>query len=257
MDTYLFVTTPKYWDRLGKQAKRVSWSCSKATKKGDRILMYVATRGIVAQWFATSDAKEHKRWNFMCDMKHNRTFRKALELSQIKKIFTKSQWGAAHQNFRGYQSIRVFEKVFARLAPHLKGAKSPGTAAAVRPRSDLRGRLYPDELELNTKYVEGTSKQVLVNAYERNAKVRKDCVRFHGARCKVCKLVLQEMYGAVGKDFIHVHHLKPVAGTRGKYVLDPKTDLVPVCPNCHAMLHRPAKMLTPQQLRDKLKRAGK
>jgi len=121
----------------------------------------------------------------------------------------------------------------------------------------LRDLLHPDELGPNKKYAEGTPKQVLVNAYERNAKARKHCVRLYGACCIVCKLVMGDRYGMVGKDFIHVHHLRPLARTKGKYVLDPKTDLVPVCPNCHAMLHRPLKMLTPKQLQVKLVRAGK
>lgn len=256
MDTYLFVTTPKYLDHIGKQPKRVLWSCSKTTKKGDRILVYVTMRGIVAQWFATSDAAPDKGWKFMCWMNHKRSFQR-VPLSKIKNIVTKSQWGAAHQYFRGYQSIRVPEKVFAILAPYLKGAKSLGSTAAVRPRSVLRRHLYPDELDLNTKYVEGTPKQVLVNSYERNAKARKECIRVYGARRIVCKLVMGDRYGMVGKDFIHVHHLRPLARTKGKYVLDPKTDLVPVCPNCHAMLHRPLIMLTPKQLQVKLVRAGK
>jgi len=48
-----------------------------------------------------------------------------------------------------------------------------------------------------------------------------------------------KIYGKLGKGFIHVHHLKPIATRKGKtYTLDPKKDLIPVCPNCHAMLHR-------------------
>jgi 5-methylcytosine-specific restriction protein A len=35
-----------------------------------------------------------------------------------------------------------------------------------------------------------------------------------------------------------VHHLRPLAEIGAEYVLDPEVDLRPVCPNCHAMLHR-------------------
>ena len=135
-----------------------------------------------------------------------------------------------------------------RLKEAVRWSKSTGA---------VRGHQFPDELDTRTKYVEGARKSVLVNAHERNARARKACLRLHGFECIVCKVRLQERYGMVGKDFIHVHHLRPLARTKGTYVLDPKTDLVPVCPNCHAMLHRPAKMLTPEQLRVKLKRAGK
>ena len=46
------------------------------------------------------------------------------------------------------------------------------------------------------------------------------------------------MYGELGKDFIHVHHIVPLNTIGEEYKVDYKNDLIPVCPNCHAMLHR-------------------
>ena len=48
----------------------------------------------------------------------------------------------------------------------------------------------------------------------------------------------EEKYGAIGKDFIHVHHKIPLSEINEEYIVDPVNDLIPVCPNCHAMLHR-------------------
>jgi len=45
------------------------------------------------------------------------------------------------------------------------------------------------------------------------------------------------MYGEVGRDIIHVHHLKPLAEIGEKYRVDPINDLRPVCPNCHVIIH--------------------
>lgn len=47
-----------------------------------------------------------------------------------------------------------------------------------------------------------------------------------------------ETYGMFAKDFIHVHHIKPLSEINEEYEVDPINDLIPVCPNCHAMLHR-------------------
>ena len=47
-----------------------------------------------------------------------------------------------------------------------------------------------------------------------------------------------EVYGAVGAGYIHVHHVTPLSEVTGEREIDPVTDLIPVCPNCHAMLHR-------------------
>src|SRR5207248_8840219 len=74
-----------------------------------------------------------------------------------------------------------------------------------------RKRLYPDELEPGLKYIEGARKQVRVNAYERNTRARTACLKHYGYRCAVCKLLFEERYGSLGKGFIHIHHLKPLA----------------------------------------------
>jgi 5-methylcytosine-specific restriction protein A len=48
----------------------------------------------------------------------------------------------------------------------------------------------------------------------------------------------EETYGPVGKGLIHVHHLKALASVGIEYQVNPVADLRPVCPNCHAMIHR-------------------
>jgi 5-methylcytosine-specific restriction protein A len=115
-----------------------------------------------------------------------------------------------------------------------------------------RERLYPDELDPGRKYSEGARKQVRVNAYERNAAARAACLRHYGYRCTVCDFSFEEHYGDLGKNFIHTHHLNPVALVRAEYQLDPIQDLRPVCPNCHAMLHRSESVLTIEELRNSL-----
>ncbi len=95
--------------------------------------------------------------------------------------------------------------------------------------------LYPDEL---TAFREGTSVSVSVNVYERSRKARDLCIQYHGAICNVCGMDFESTYGDIGKGFIHVHHITPLAGIGVSYELDPINDLVPVCPNCHAMLHK-------------------
>jgi 5-methylcytosine-specific restriction enzyme A len=119
-----------------------------------------------------------------------------------------------------------------------------------------RERLFPDELEPGRKYVEGAKKQIRVNAYERDSKARKICLKHHGYTCVVCGFSFESRYGEFGKDFIHVHHLKPLALTDGQYELDPIADLRPVCPNCHAMLHRSEAVLSIEDLRERIEAAG-
>jgi 5-methylcytosine-specific restriction protein A len=116
-----------------------------------------------------------------------------------------------------------------------------------------RERLFPDELEPGQKYVEGARKTVRVNAYERNAKARKACISHFGTRCVVCRFDFESTYGKLGAGFIHIHHLNPLALADGEYELNPIEDLRPVCPNCHAMLHRPEKLLSITELQAQLR----
>lgn len=48
----------------------------------------------------------------------------------------------------------------------------------------------------------------------------------------------EEVYGEIGKGFIHVHHIVPLSEINSEYKVNYKDDLIPVCPNCHSMLHK-------------------
>ncbi len=65
----------------------------------------------------------------------------------------------------------------------------------------------------------------------------------------------EEQYGPIGKGFIHVHHRKPLAH-REVYRLDPINDLIPVCPNCHSMLHSSEPLLSVEELKTMLATAA-
>lgn len=105
-------------------------------------------------------------------------------------------------------------------------------------------------------YTEGMSNQVLVTKYERNRYARKTCINYHGLSCSVCKFNFEKRYGELGKDFIHVHHLRRVADIGTEYIVDPIKDLRPVCPNCHAMIHKRKDPYTIDELKDIIQEAS-
>ena len=106
---------------------------------------------------------------------------------------------------------------------------------------------------------EGAKARVVVNRYERSRRAREACLAHHGYACNACGLRFEERYGEIGRGFIHVHHITPMAQVADDpgYKLNPVEDLVPVCPNCHAMLHSSSsKTLTVEELRDRIRRAS-
>jgi predicted HNH restriction endonuclease len=104
--------------------------------------------------------------------------------------------------------------------------------------SSLDEETFPEEIVDAQTYYEGAAKQVTVNVYERSAKARRACIAHYGADCFVCDFNFKAFYGDAGDGFIHVHHLKLLSEVGEAYKLDPVKDLRPVCPNCHAMIHR-------------------
>ena len=98
-------------------------------------------------------------------------------------------------------------------------------------------------------FVEGAVKQVTVNKYERDPRARRACLDEYGFKCVVCDLDFELMYGEIGKGFIHVHHLRELSTLGEGYQVNPVTDLRPVCPNCHAMLHTRRPAFLPEDLK--------
>ena len=98
-------------------------------------------------------------------------------------------------------------------------------------------------------YEEGGVKKVEINRYERNPLNRELCLAANGYTCKICGFNFEEHYGELGHHFIHVHHIVPISFMSEAYIIDPLKDLIPVCPNCHAMLHRKDPPLYPEELR--------
>ncbi|WAL79568.1 HNH endonuclease [Shewanella sp. DAU305] len=107
----------------------------------------------------------------------------------------------------------------------------------------------PHEVDDGEVYTEGAVKQVVVNKYERDPKARKACIARYGCKCNVCGFDFSDRYGKNGEGFIEVHHIKPLNEIKGSYQVDPINDLIPVCSNCHSMLHRGKEPLSIEELK--------
>jgi 5-methylcytosine-specific restriction protein A len=100
--------------------------------------------------------------------------------------------------------------------------------------------------------IEGNLERVYVNRYERSRLNRAICLELYGFICIACNLRMADIYGPIGEGVIHVHHIEPVSQMETPRVLNPALDLVPLCPNCHAIVHRTNPPLSIQELRDKI-----
>lgn len=102
-------------------------------------------------------------------------------------------------------------------------------------------------------YAEGTAYQTVLNKYERNPINRELCLAKKGYRCNICNFDFKEVYGSIGKHFIEVHHITPVSMLGSGYKINIDEDLIPVCSNCHSMLHKKNPPYLPDELKSIIK----
>ena len=117
--------------------------------------------------------------------------------------------------------------------------------------------LHVEKLDTTSSQVEGEEEgrrfEVTTTRYERSPINRTLCLATHGYSCKVCGFNFEARYGEIGHEYIQVHHLTPVSLMGDGFIVNPATDLAPVCPNCHAMLHKKNPPYTIEELKNKLK----
>ena len=98
--------------------------------------------------------------------------------------------------------------------------------------------------------LEGVLSTQLVNRRERSRKNRLLCLEYHGDRCAICGFESNKNYPHLS-SVIEVHHVQPVSSLSAPKHFDPKTDLIPLCPNCHRAIHSKGPTpYTPEELLD-------
>ncbi len=114
-----------------------------------------------------------------------------------------------------------------------------------------------DSLIQEERILEGGQTKRLSNHFERNPKLRVQAIKNHGFECMACGFSFLKNYGDWGEDFIEVHHVTPVSSMENLTSINPKTDMLVLCSNCHRMIHRRRNNpLSLDQLKGIIKQAG-
>lgn len=259
--TYLLTWNPKRypWKSLKSNIAsldthgrlRGNWSCRTGqVKVGDRIFLLrqgEEPRGIVASGIATSEIYEGKHWDKA--QQERLTTYVHLEWDAIVDPKVDGTLSIIELTGKNLSSVHWGTQSSGIEIPPAAAADLELKWEAYLESVDLSNPLLPGEVQHNDSYPEGALRTVTVNAYERNPRARRACVAHHGPICAVCDFKFEQFYGPIGKGFIHVHHVLPLSKVRKEYKVDPIKDMVPVCPNCHAMLHGGNGVMSIQKLR--------
>lgn len=249
MATFLFTWNPNKWNwkegELTKQILKVaatgsaedSWSCGnrKDLPVGSRFFLIrlgKEPKGIFGSGQTTSDPKPGPHWApalkrrgkeaLYVDLKFDFLSKEPLIMwDELQKPpYSNVSWGVQASGVLLPESVTdELEKLWRR-------------------RTSGNDPLLAEEIAANQGFTEGGQKTVLLNAYERNPQARAACIAYFGLRCTVCDMLMEERYGPIAAGFIHVHHIVPLSKVGSDYRVNPKKDLRPVCPNCHAVIHR-------------------
>lgn len=161
-------------------------------------------------------------------------------------------WGKEHENEESKQSLFCRLQYIAKIESEelsLKSLMKNGLNKAPQGSQILSEELIDYILDVfsgidsvpaedTEDLYEGMKVTISANKYERNPIARQRCIEKNGCICKVCGMDFEKVYGPIGRGFIHVHHIVPISSIGKSYRIDYEKDLVPVCPNCHAMLHK-------------------
>jgi len=251
MKTYLLAWNPKRWkwNNIAKMSEDVEignivqdrWSTgvSKQQQKGDRFFLIrlgEEPKGIFASGSIVKDSFEDLHWdkekfslgettNYV-EIRYDTLLNPDIDSILPRELLNTPVLSEMHWDTQ-MSGVQIPDNV-ARELEQLWANFRSSTAFT-----------FPEEVDqVQEEIFEGTVRKVTVNAYERNPEARKQCINHYGAKCSICGFDFLEVYGDVGKDFIHVHHLKQISEIGETYKIDPIKDLRPVCPNCHAILHR-------------------
>jgi predicted restriction endonuclease len=139
--------------------------------------------------------------------------------------------------------------------------KSLKTISSVKPAKPLQ------VFDENVIIQEGIKKIVEKEVYTRSKQLRDFALNYYeeqnGLNCTCCGFNFSDFYGKeIGDDFIEMHHIKPIFLYQGddliQTIKDAISNIVPLCSNCHRMIHRHGKQLLQiKLLKEHIKNNGK
>ncbi|MXR69950.1 hypothetical protein GNT65_14905 [Shewanella sp. JBTF-M18] len=163
-----------------------------------------------------------------------------MNASEFTTVLRSVEGHIRYYNEQGSGKQRALAKLLVEFQERARDFYGWSAFKISRPVDGVEHDLVNDSRQ--SAFHEGGSRAIELTVHERDPAARKACIQHYGVRCQVCDFDFEKTYGALGQGFIHVHHRIDLASVQTSRDVNPIEDLIPVCPNCHAMLHseRPA-----------------
>ncbi|MCX5870944.1 MAG: HNH endonuclease [Deltaproteobacteria bacterium] len=255
MSAYLYTWNPNKWDWNDQQDAiyRVNngdqydiyWSCgvTKRIEIGDLFFLMrlgVEPKGIIGCGYVSSQPYSLPHW----DEQKAAEGKSALRTDLLFKALSENP----------IVSLTYLEEKYPKRkwTPQAGGLSIPDEIAKELFSVIQDNRNYsftPIDKKKMQLFAEGKVKSVTYKTYDRSPVARQACIEHYGYNCSVCGYSFEEAFGVIGAHYIEVHHLNQIAHVGEEYLINPKTDLRPVCANCHRMLHKTRPPLSIEELK--------
>lgn len=84
-------------------------------------------------------------------------------------------------------------------------------------------------------------------------KLKKECIDYYGAICDICGFDFGYTYGEAFEQCIDVHNQNSVEGEEILPTTHPTEDLIPICHNCHHIIHSTVPAISVEKMRKMVK----
>jgi 5-methylcytosine-specific restriction protein A len=264
--TFLFAWNPANWewknleqgiDELRRTERTtLNWSCvsHRKIKPGNRVFLVrlgSVPRGIMASGQIVSEPFKAPHWNG----EDREIWKVVIEFDvllnpALDRILPLEDLNTGHLAKQSWTPMASGVPILPEVAKELEAEWFHFLAT-----KPLRFPPFAAPQQLSSSLYEGTATQVVQTRFERSKYARDLCLEQYGYACAACGFNFEKTYGSLGHQFIHVHHRALLSAAGEKYKVDPVKDLVPVCPNCHAMLHKQNPPLTIEELKKLMQEA--
>ena len=134
------------------------------------------------------------------------------------------------KQWTSFLESKAFKELFKKKRSSDDKPKATDTAEPAKPLASP----FREETEGERKHIVKE-----MDVVRRNPQLRQQCIDRYGYQCQCCGMNFAELYGEeLGANFIEVHHLKPISTYEEDGIPENFLEnLVPLCSNCHSMIH--------------------
>lgn len=187
-------------------------------------------------FFHFHELEKHDRWDIR--ISYNKTdYYGVLYLDDYKRLRGKLRWG---KDLTRELSNATSKFVFESYGYDTREENTPLLRLEKVNRKEFHADIiFPEDVRRDAaEYMEHSDKFIygVRSRFETDPEIRLTVLKIHGTCCAICGFNYEDFYGDVGRGYIQIHQM--FKNDENMEDFDLTTDFIPICENCHGILHR-------------------